>query len=475
MSLLASPRLAPERPMSMPGNFVWGAATASYQIEGGWAEDGKGPSVWDMFCEKTGNVWEDHTGQTACDHYHRYPEDIALMKAIGLQAYRFSFSWPRILPDGMGAVNAKGLEFYDKLVDELLAAGIEPWATLFHWDYPKALYVRGGWLNPDSSRWFAEYAEVVVDRFSDRISHWMTLNEPQCFLGMGHYGAAYHHAPGDQLSLSALLQAAHHVLLAHGRAVQVIRAGARKPPSIGWAPVGVITIPASHSIADIEAARSAMFCTDIPSWNPVWNNVWWADPVVFGTYPEDGLRLFGPDAPAYTDEEMRVISAPIDFYGSNIYNGQVFRAGADDKPEKVDRPPGYPHSLNIWKMTPECIYWGPRFLSERYHLPIVVTENGLSCHDWVSLDGAVHDPQRIDFLTRYLRELRRAIADGVDIRGYFHWSLLDNFEWAEGYKHRFGLIHVDYETQKRTMKDSCAWYREVIRTNGASLGDAGIS
>jgi beta-glucosidase len=454
----------------MPADFVWGAATASYQIEGAWEADGKGPSVWDVFSSKPGNVWEDQTGRIACDHYHRYPQDVALMKEIGLNAYRFSFSWSRILPEGTGGVNEKGLEFYDRLVDELLAAAIEPWATLFHWDYPQALYLRGGWLNPDSSQWFADYARVIVERFSDRISHWMTINEPQCFVGMGHYGASYHHAPGDQLGISGLLQAAHHVLLAHGRAVQVIRGAAKTTPRIGWAPVGVVSSPISDSAEDIKAARSAMFSPEFPTWNPLWNNVWWADPVVFGSYPEPALLVLGQHAPRYTDAEMKVISEPLDFYGANIYNGQSYRAGADGKPEKMERPPGYPHTLNHWKMTPDCLYWGPRFLWERYGLPIAITENGLSCHDWVSLDGGVHDPQRIDFLTRYLRELQRATADGVPVLGYFHWSLLDNFEWSEGYKHRFGLIHVDYETQKRTLKDSAHWYHEVIRTNGASLG-----
>jgi len=453
--------------ISFPQDFAWGAATAAYQIEGAALEEGKGLSVWDAMCRQPGKIWEGHTGETACDHYHRYQGDVALLKQMGLKAYRFSVSWPRVMPEGIGAVNPKGLAFYDRLVDELLAVGIEPWCTLFHWDYPQALYQSGGWLHSDSPRWFAEYSAKVVERLSDRVSHWMTLNEPQCFIGIGHLSGT--HAPGEQLPLKQALQAAHHTLLAHGLSVQAIRAHAQKPPRIGWAPVGVVTMPETDRPEDIEAARQQMFATGMTSWNALWSNSWWADPVLFGRYPEDGLRLFGDDAPKFTEAEMAVIAQPIDFYGCNIYNGQTFRAGADGRPEKVDHPPGYPHSLFTWKMTPEALYWGPRFLAERYRLPVVITENGMSCHDWVSLDGQVHDPQRIDFTKRYLREVARAIADGVDVRGYFHWSAMDNFEWAEGYKHRFGLIHVDFATQVRTLKDSAHWYREVIETNGCAL------
>ncbi|MEI8340958.1 MAG: family 1 glycosylhydrolase, partial [Verrucomicrobiota bacterium] len=363
---------------TMPDGFVWGAATASYQIEGAWDSEGKGPSIWDAFCELPGKIWEGNTGKIACDHYHRFQEDIALMKQIGLQAYRFSVSWPRVMPDGTGKINERGFAFYDRLVDRLLEAGIAPWLTLFHWDYPLALYLRGGWLNPDSSKWFAEYAEAVTERLSDRVAHWMTLNEPQCIIGLGHYEPATH-APGEKLNLSAALQAGHHLLLAHGLAVQAIRAGARQPASIGWAPVGVGVAAATDAPADIEAARQMMFSTDLSPWSVFWNNAWWGDPVVLGQYPEDGLRLFGNDAPVVNPGDMEIIRQPIDFFGANLYNSQTYRAGADGRPEKVDRAPGYPHSLYNWKMTPEALYWGPRFLAERYKLPIVITENGLTC------------------------------------------------------------------------------------------------
>ncbi len=463
-------RKAEESATVFPEKFVWGAAAASYQIEGAAFEDGKGLSVWDMMCRQPGRIWEGQTGSVACDHYHRYKTDVALMKEIGLQAYRLSVSWPRVIPNGIGAINPKGLEFYEKLIDELLAAGIEPWVTLFHWDFPYELYCSGGWLNRSSPDWFAEYTQVVVDRLSDRVSRWMTMNEPQCFIGLGLQQGR--HAPGDRLGRHEVLRAAHHTLLAHGKAVQVIRANAKKPATIGWAPVGVATIPLSNSVEDIEAARTEMFSIreENAVANPwdrtdVWSNTWFADPVIFGKYPEDGLRVFGKAVPAFTDAEMKTISEPVDFYGTNIYNAPLFRAGPGGRAEKVPRPDGFPLTAMKWGVTPECLYWGAKFLHERYKLPIVITENGMSCNDWVSEDGACHDPQRIDFLSRYLRELGRAISDGVDVRGYFVWSIMDNFEWAEGTKERFGIIHVDYTTQTRILKDSAHWYREVIQTH----------
>ena len=453
---------------SFPANFTWGAAAAAYQIEGAWDADGKGPSVWDMMTEQRGKVWDGHTGRTACDHYHRYPADVALMKAMGLQAYRLSVCWPRVQPAGVGAVNTKGLDFYDRLVDELLAAGIQPWVTLFHWDYPYELFLRGGWLNSESPHWFADYTEIVVDRLSDRVSNWITLNEPQCFVGMGHLTGE--HAPGLKLGIAEVLLAGHHALKAHGLAVQVIRARAQSTPAVGWAPVGCISHPASDSPADAEAAMRVM--SEVYPDN-LWNNRWWGDPPVHGHYPEEGLRVYGKLAPKVRPGDMETICQPLDFYGCNIYQSSAVRAGRDGRPEMAVPPVGHPHTHFLWRVSPEALYWGPKFLAEQYKLPVVITENGLSHCDWVGVDGRVRDGGRIDFLKRYLRELDRAIADGVDVRGYFHWSIMDNFEWAEGYKHRFGLVHVDYETQKRTLKDSAFWFREVIRSNGESLYAAG--
>ncbi len=450
--------------MSFPTNFIWGAAAASYQIEGAWNQDGKGLSVWDMFAHQPGKVWEGHTGDTACDHYHRYREDVDLMAGLGLQAYRLSLSWPRIMPEGVGPINKTALDFYDKLIDGLLEKKIQPWVTLFHWDYPYDLFLRGGWLNPDSPKWFAEYTAVVVDRLSDRVSHWMTLNEPQCFVGMGHLTGE--HAPGLKLGFTEVLTAAHHALMAHGMGAQVIRSKARTKPQIGWAPVGPTAYPKTNSAADIEAARQ----TSASVWSGnLWNSAWWGDPPIFGHYPEEGLKVYGKAVPKFKSSDFDVIKQPLDFYGVNIYHGMCVEAGPDGKSKVVPFPAGQPQTHFTWNVTPEILYWGPKFIAERYKLPIVITENGLSGCDWVGVDGQVHDEARIDFLTRYLRQVKKAIGDGVDIRGYFQWSIMDNFEWAEGYKHRFGLVHVDFTTQKRTLKNSAHWYRELIRTNGMAL------
>lgn len=417
-----------------------------------------------MFAHQPGRVWAGHNGDIACDHYHRFEEDVRLIQQMGLQAYRLSVSWPRILPDGTGTPNAAGLDFYDRLVDALLERNIDPWVTLFHWDYPYALFLRGGWLNRDSPEWFADYTSVVVDRLSDRVRNWITLNEPQCYIGLGHLEGT--HAPGLKLGLREVLLAAHHTLLAHGLAVQTIRARAKTPSCVGWAPVGGGYYPASDSMADRDAAWTAM--ADVYP-GAVWNSTWWADPIILGRYPENGLQVYGADVPKIQSKDFETMCQPMDFYGCNIYSSGKIRAGDDGKPVAVEHPPGFPHTHFNWAHTPEALYWSPKFLYDRYKLPIVITENGLSCADHRSLDGRVHDPTRIDFLQRYLLQLHRALSEGVPIQGYFQWSLLDNFEWAEGYKHRFGLIHVDFQTLERTWKDSALWYREVIKTRGRSL------
>jgi beta-glucosidase len=456
--------------MNFPTGFIWGAAAASYQIEGAWNEGGKGLSIWDVHAHQPGSIWGNHTGDVACDHYHRYQEDIDLMEGIGLNAYRLSISWPRILPNGTGTVNKPGLDFYDKLIDELLSRKIDPCVTLFHWDFPQQLFLRGGWLNADSPKWFAEYTKLVVDRFSDRVTQWITLNEPQCFIGLGHLTGE--HAPGLKLSLSEALLAGHHSLMAHGMAVEVIRTRARKKPQVGWAPAMTCSFPKTNSPANIAAARQHTMSV---SGDNFWNNTWWADAPILGHYPEEGLRAYGDAVPKFQQSDFNIIHQPLDFYGCNVYTGVPVEADENGKPRVCDFPVGHPQTAFLWKVAPEAAYWGPKFLSERYQLPIVITENGMANHDWISVDGEVHDPSRIDFLTRYLRQIEKAIVDGVDIRGYFHWSIMDNFEWAEGYKHRFGLIHVDYQTQKRTLKDSAHWYRELICTRGGVLADAKFS
>lgn len=454
------------RPTAFPEKFVWGAAAAAYQIEGSRLIDGKGPCVWDMFCEKPDAIFEGHTGAVACDHYGRMPEDVELMGKLGLGAYRLSISWPRVMPEGTGKVNEKGLAFYDRLVDGLLKKGVSPWVTLFHWDYPLALFHRGGWLNRDSADWFADYARVITERLSDRVAHFFTLNEPQVYIGLGHLEGV--HAPGIKLPLSQMLLAGHHTLLAHGKAVQAMRAAQKQPLKIGFAPVGLCKLPKSEQPADVELARRAMFTVTEKN---SWANSWWMDPVHLGAYPEQGVSFFGKDAPEPRQGDLEIISEKTDFLGINIYQGTVVE-------EDPDSPFGFRQLLHPatgartafdWPVTPEALRYGPKFLFERYKTPIYITENGLSCRDWVSLDGKVHDPDRIDFTSRYLKQLSRAIREGADVRGYFHWSLMDNFEWAAGYRERFGLIHVDYQTQKRTPKDSYEWYRRVIETNGAEL------
>ncbi len=456
-----------------PEGFAWGAATASYQIEGGWNADGKGPSVWDVFSRRKGSIEHGDTGDISCDHYRLWETDLDIMKSIGLKAYRFSLSWPRIIPEGTGAVSEKGIGFYDRLVDGLLERGIEPWVTLFHWDYPYGLYLRGGWLNPDSSSWFADYTAVVADALSDRVANWITLNEPQCFIGLGHLTGE--HAPGLRLGFDETLRVCHNVLLSHGKAVDTIRARAKIRPSTGVAPVGVVRMPASDKPATIEAARKSMFSV---SSRDYWNHTWFGDPMLLGHYPEDGLRLFGDEMPAFPDSDLEQICRPLDFYGINLY----FPEYIVEEDGTLNRwmGEGLKGSGNNftglgWPVKPEAIYWGLRFLHERYGLPMVVTENGLANPDWPGPDGRVHDPQRVDFLRRYLLEVRRAIADGTDVRGYFSWTLMDNFEWSLGYRPRFGLVHVDYKSGRRTLKDSAHWYSKVIGDNGDYLDTSYIN
>lgn len=450
--------------MQFPENFIWGGAAASYQIEGAANEEGRGPSVWDMLCRRPDAILEGHTGDVGCDHYHRMEEDVQLMAEIGLRAYRLSISWSRVLPDGTGAVNPAGMDFYERLIDTLLANGIAPWVTLFHWDYPLALYHQGGWLNRDSANWFADYAQLITERLSDRVTCWMTQNEPQCYIGLGHQSGI--HAPGDKLNITQVLRAAHHSMLGHGRAVQAMRAVAKRPLKIGAAPVGMIRIPATESAADIAAARASMFAVTAPN---VWNNTWFCDPILLGKYPKDGLELFAGDLPEMHDGDLKEIHQPLDFCGINIYNGEYTRAGADGQPEAIPWAAGRALTAMDWPVTPEALYWGPKFFHDRYNLPIAITENGMANCDWVQRDGCVHDPQRIDFLNGYLSEYRRAIHDGIDGIAYFLWSIMDNFEWGFGYNRRFGIIHIDYDTRKRTLKDSAHWYRQVIAENGANL------
>lgn len=455
-------------PMKPPDTFTWGAATSAYQIEGYSTADGKGRSIWDAFVEQPGRIFEGHTGEPACEHYTRWRDDLALLQGLGVGAYRFSLAWTRLLPEGAGAPNPRGLDHYDRLLDALLEAGIEPWVTLYHWDLPDALQRRGGFLNRDMADWFADYAALAASRYGDRVRHWITFNEPPVIVGLGLQDGV--HAPGHKLPFRDCLLAAHHLLLAHGRGVQALRCGCRGPVKISLAHTGRECIPVSLEPRVVEAARRATFAGTTRHF---WNLSWWADPIVFGRYPEDGLRAFAAEMPPVTDADLALIAQPIDFLAYNCYSGSLYDAGPDGEPipAKGGWGPGNPRGTLPWlHIAPEAPYWAARFQTERYGLPIVFTENGYCCPDFVHYDGQVHDPQRIDFLARYLNSIDRALAEGLPVAGYFYWSLLDNFEWAEGYKDRFGLVHVDYATQVRTPKDSYHWYRErIARSRTAPL------
>lgn len=447
-------------------DFVWGVASSAYQIEGRDNEDGCGKCIWDTFTEE-GKVHEDHNAYVACDHMHRYKEDFALMRLLGVKAYRFSLNWSRILPDGTGKVNEKAIALYRDMIKEMKKNGIEPYITMYHWEFPQSLQDKGGWLNEEVIEWFAEYAKVVAENFADLCDYFITLNEPQCFVGIGHLSGI--HAPGLKLPVKDVFQIAHNALRAHGRAVQNLRKYAGKPIKVGYAPTCGMAYPETDKPEDIEAARKVLFSFYNPIENWTWNVAWFSDPVVLGKYPEVGLEQYKEYLPNITEADMKLISEPIDFLGQNIYNGYIIRAGKDGEPEFVNRYPGFPKTAAGWPVTPECLYWGVRFLYERYQKPIYITENGMSCHDNVSPDGRVHDQNRIDFLDAYLSALQKACDDGADVRGFFLWTFLDNFEWDKGYTERFGIVHVDFVTQKRIAKDSAYWYQKVMEQNGANL------
>ncbi len=449
MSLDRFTSLMTESYPELPAGFVFGTSTASYQIEGAWDEDGKGLSIWDTFTAEPGRIKDGSDGRVACDHYHRVAEDVSLMKDLGIGAYRFSISWPRIQPDGTGAASSGGLDFYDRLVDALVEAGIEPMATLYHWDLPQALQDAGGWESRSTAERFGEYAALCAERLGDRVGKWAPVNEPNVVTLLGH--GIGDHAPGKKLGFDAL-PVAHHLNLAHGLAVQALRANGagQVGAATNHAPVWV----ASDQPEDVAAA-------DL--FDSMWNRMY-ADPMLLGRYPEG----FGDVMPV-VEGDLEAIHQPLDFYGFNYYNPMRIGAaheGAEVPFEFLDIP-GYPKTDFGWPIVPDGLRQVIGQLVERYPgiPPIYVTENGCSYGMVPDENGVVDDQPRIDYLDSHLRAIGEAIADGADVRGYYCWSLMDNFEWAEGYTQRFGLVHIDYDTLVRTPKRSFEWYSRVIAAN----------
>lgn len=444
---------------NFPFDFQWGVASAAYQIEGSPMADGKGPSIWDTFSHQLGATYMGHTGDLACDSYCNWETDLDLMTQLGISNYRFSISWPRILPSGVLPVNQAGLAYYDRLVDGCLARGITPWITLYHWDLPQALEDAGGWLSRETAAAFREYAAFVVRHFKGRVNHYFTLNEPQCISVLG-YGTG-EHAPGHRLELRQVFQCHLNLMLAHGMAVTAMRE-VDPNAKIGLASTGNLSYPAKDTPEDRSAARQLSFAPwGEDASGQMFNHQWFLDPVLLGRFPTQGTPDLLAAASSVSREDMAIMRQPLDFLGLNIYHGRP-AAMTSLGPALLPELPGAPQTAMKWPVSPQVLRWGPQWIWERYYLPMYISENGLSCNDKVYLDGRVHDADRIDFLDRYLNQLAAGIRFGLPVKGYFHWSLTDNFEWSHGYKERFGLIYVDYAAQTRILKDSAFWYSKLI-------------
>jgi len=444
--------------INFPKDFIWGAATASYQIEGAWDEDGKGESIWDHFSHQPYRIFNDDTGDIACDHYHHMPQDVALMKDLGLKSYRFSISWPRILPDGVGRVEPRGLDFYDRLVDRLLESGITPMATLNHWDFPQALETMGGWTNRDSVDWFTDYAGVVFEKLGDRVSYWATHNEPFVIAMLGYAHGIF--APGIA-SFPQAFQATHYLHLAHGKTVQLYRQMGLKGQ------IGIVLNlgtfkPKTNQPEDIAAARRMEDMT---------NNLY-LDPIFKGKYPDEFIAWIGKSGPEIQNGDMAVISQPIDFLGINYYFGQIASYSPQGYMKFQAQPnidPGWGITQKGWGICPSQLKALLLHLKENYgNPPMYITENGTALNEPVDESRYVNDQGRINYLRAHFQAAHQAIQLGANLKGYFIWSLMDNFEWADGYDQRFGLIHVNFgdPDRKRTPKASFNWYRDVIKTNG---------
>ena len=430
---------------------MFGVSTSAFQLEGDDGTQGRGKSVWDTFCEKDGVIYQGQDAKVSTDHYNRYQEDVKLMADLGIDSYRFSISWSRLFPDGIGKINPQGVEFYDNLINELLRYNIKPFVTLYHWDLPQALSDLGGFQSPDFPKWFEEYATFVVDKYGDRIEHWITFNEPINAIHASYYAGVF--APGYKLSDLQAMQCLHHMLLAHGRAAQVILA---KNPNakIGLAMSTFEEYPIEESAECIEATRKRFFekacmteSLDV-----------YLDPLYFGKYPE----RIKTQCPAFweyvTDEDLQLIAGKTNIIGYNNYGGHPI----DCNGKEVQRKVGAHYSDIGVPIEPKGIYWGIRFLTERYQKPLYITENGYANNDWLSIDGKCGDFNRVEYLKLHISQVEKLIQEGIDVKGYFVWSFLDNFEWLCGYSKRFGLVYVDYETLERTPKDSYYWFQDYL-------------
>ena len=453
-----SPVLSYKNILEFPKDFLWGTATASYQVEGAANEDGRGKSIWDTFSHTPGKVLNNDNGDIACDHYHKYKEDLQLVKSLNAKAYRFSISWSRIFPDGTGSPNQKGLDFYNRLVDEMLANGIEPYATLYHWDLPQTLQDKyNGWQSKETSKAFGDYAGFISGKLSDRVKNFFTLNEISTFIELGYgYGV---HAPGLKLSQAELYQARHHAVLAHGLGVQAIRANAKAGTRVGIAENIKVAVPIFETPENIKAAEIAT-----REFNARYLTV-----IMEGKYTDVYLKKAGANAPKFTADELKIISSPTDFCGINIYNPEhyVKVSSNEDGYEIIPFAKSHPTSTSAWELlAPETLYWGATHAHQLWGVKeIYVTENGYSSTDELTKDKQVYDTDRVMFLRGYLSQLHRATTQGVPVKGYFYWSLLDNFEWAYGYGTRFGLMHVDYKTQQRTPKLSAEYFKAMAQYN----------
>lgn len=448
------PLVEPDLVRAFPANFLWGAATAAYQIEGAVSEDGRGPSIWDDFSAIPGKTYQGDNGNVAANHYHRIAEDTALMSQLGLKAYRFSIAWPRILPQGRGTVNPAGLDFYDRLVDTLLTRGITPFATLYHWDLPSALEASGGWVNRDTAYAFADYAEIVTQRLGDRVSNWITLNEPWCSAYLG-YGIGVH-APGKQ-NRQSIVDAAHHLLLAHGLAIPRMRAHVPAQAQLG------ITL----NVTQVYAADERPETQRDVALADEFSNGWFLEPLFHGQYPAHFFANLGVNEPPIQEQDLSIISTPIDFLGVNYYSRQLIRGAASqplsDQCQHVSPVPGACYTDMAWEIYPQGLSDFLINIQRQYALPnIYVTENGAAFEDHWDGNDQVSDPRRIDYLRSHIMSLAEAIKQGVPLHGYFVWSLMDNFEWAEGYSKRFGIVYTDYPTQSRIIKESGHWYAALL-------------